>query len=144
LTRGGGASSPGPIGARGGVEPARMRVCGSSDRRGCGSGRTTGHGPVCWWAKIGWVWFKRSRALMDWKSYRITGERAGRWHIAFAVIPEPIPAPGVGAVVGVDRGVTLAVALSTGEMTGPGGLSLKEAGRGLRAATQTRPRRPRV
>jgi putative transposase len=82
--------------------------------------------------KIGWVQFKRSRALADWKSYRITADRAGRWHIAFAVIPEPIPAPGVGGVVGVDRGVTLAVALSTGEMTSPGGLSLKEAERGLR------------
>jgi putative transposase len=48
------------------------------------------------------------------------------------VIPEPIPAPGAGGVVGVDRGVTVAVALSTGEMTSPGGLSLKEAGRLLR------------
>src|SRR5664280_2897641 len=60
--------------------------------------------------KIGWVQFKRSHTLTDWKSYRITRARAGRWHIAFAVIPEPIPAPGVGGVVGVDRGVTLAVA----------------------------------
>jgi putative transposase len=82
--------------------------------------------------KIGWVQFKRSHTLTDWKSYRITRARAGRWHIAFAVIPEPIPAPGVGGVVGVDRGVTLAVALSTGEMTSPGGLSLKEAERLLR------------
>ena len=82
--------------------------------------------------KIGWVQFKRSHTLTDWKSYRITRERAGRWHIAFAVIPEPIPAPGVGGVVGVDRGVTVAVALSTGEMTSPGGLSLKEAERDLR------------
>jgi putative transposase len=82
--------------------------------------------------KIGWVWFKRSRALLDWKSYRITRDRAGRWHIAFGVIPEPIPTPGAGGVVGVDRGVTLAVALSTGEMTSPGGLSLKEAERLLR------------
>ena len=82
--------------------------------------------------KIGWVQFKRSRALVDWKSYRITCDRAGRWHIAFAVIPDPIPAPGVGGVVGVDRGVTVAVALSTGEMTSPGGRSLKEAGRLLR------------
>jgi transposase len=86
---------------------------------------------VCWWAKIGWVAFKRSRGLARWKSYRITGERAGRWHIAFAVIPDPIPTPGTGEVVGVDRGVTVAVALSTGEMASPGGLSLKEAGRGL-------------
>jgi putative transposase len=82
--------------------------------------------------KIGWVWFKRSRALACWKSYRITRDGAGRWHIAFAVIPDPIPAPGAGEVVGVDRGVTVAVALSTGEMTSPAGLSLKEAERLLR------------
>jgi putative transposase len=82
--------------------------------------------------KIGWVSFKRSRALADWKSYRITRDRAGRWHIAFAVIPDPIPAPGTGEVVGVDRGVTVAVALSTGEMTSPAGLSLKESERLLR------------
>jgi len=82
--------------------------------------------------KIGWVSFKRSRALIDWKSYRISRDRAGRWHIAFAVIPEPIPAPGTGGVVGVDRGVTVAVALSTGEMTSPKGLRAKEADRLLR------------
>ena len=82
--------------------------------------------------KIGWVSFKRSRALVGWKSYRITGDRAGRWHIAFAAIPDPIPAPGTGEVVGVDRGVTVAVALSTGEMTSPAGLSMKEAERLLR------------
>jgi transposase len=82
--------------------------------------------------KIGWVQFKRSRAFAGWKSYRITRDRAGRWHIAFAVIPDPVPAPGTGEVVGVDRGVTVAVALSTGEMTSPGGLSLKEAGQLLR------------
>jgi putative transposase len=82
--------------------------------------------------KVGWVSFKRSRALMDWKSYRITADRAGRWHIAFAVIPEPVPAPGTGGVVGVDRGVAVAVALSTGEMTSPAGLSLNESERLLR------------
>ena len=37
------------------------------------------------------------------------------------MIPAPIPAPGTGAVVGVDRGVHVAVALSTGEMTSPAG-----------------------
>jgi hypothetical protein len=121
LTRHGGASLPEPIGARRGVKPASMRACGSSDRRGCGSAATTGHAAVCWWAKIGWVCLRRSRALAGWKSYRITGERAGRWHIAFAAVPEPIPAPGTGGVVGVDRGVTVAVALSTGEMTRPAG-----------------------
>jgi putative transposase len=82
--------------------------------------------------KIGWVPFKRSSALVDWKSYRIKRDRSGRWHIAFAVIPDPIPAPGTGEVVGVDRGVSVAVALSTGEMTSPAGLSPKEAERLLR------------
>jgi transposase len=82
--------------------------------------------------KIGWVSFKRSRQFADWKSYRITRDQAGRWHIAFAVIPDPIPAPGTGEVVGVDRGVTVAVALSTGEMSSPAGLRPKEAERLLR------------
>jgi putative transposase len=82
--------------------------------------------------KVGWVSFKRSRRMSAWKSYRITRDRAGRWHIAFAVIPAPVPAPGTGAIVGVDRGVTVAVALSTGQMTSPAGLGTKEAQRLLR------------
>ena len=79
-----------------------------------------------------WVRFKRPRALPDWKSYRITRDRAGRWHLALVAIPEPIPAPGTGEIVGVDRGVAVAVALSTGEMTSPAGLRPKEAERLLR------------
>lgn len=82
--------------------------------------------------KVGWVRFKRSRALPDWKSYRVTRDRAGRWHIAFAAIPESIPAPGTGEVAGVDRGVAVAVAVSDGTMTGPAGLRTKEAERLLR------------
>ena len=66
--------------------------------------------------KVGWVRFRLSRAIPAAKSYRITLDRVGRWHIAFAVIPEPIPAPGTGEVVGVDRGVTVSAALSTGEL----------------------------
>jgi putative transposase len=50
------------------------------------------------------------------KSYRVTMDRAGRWHVAFAVIPAPIPAPGNGRAVGIDRGVAVAAALSTGEL----------------------------
>ncbi|MBB4913571.1 RNA-guided endonuclease InsQ/TnpB family protein [Streptosporangium saharense] len=68
-------------------------------------------------AKVGWVRFRWSRAVPQGvKSYRITRDRAGRWHVAFAVIPEPIPAPGTGEVVGVDRGVAVSAALSTGEL----------------------------
>lgn len=66
--------------------------------------------------KIGWIRFRLSRAVPDAKSYRITRDRSGRWHIAFAAIPRPIPGPGTGTIVGVDRGVTVSAALSTGEL----------------------------
>ncbi|GAB3275373.1 RNA-guided endonuclease InsQ/TnpB family protein [Kineosporia babensis] len=82
--------------------------------------------------KVGWVRFKRSRALPDFKSYRVTRDRAGRWHIAFAAVPDPVPAPGTGDVVGVDRGVKVAAALSTGELSSPAGLRRREAQRLLR------------
>jgi len=51
----------------------------------------------------------------------------GRWHIAFAAIPAPIVGPGTGEVVGVDRGVTVSAALSTGELLRCPGLSAREA-----------------
>jgi transposase len=76
--------------------------------------------------KVGWVRFRLSRAIPAAKSYRITRDRAGRWHLAFAVIPPPIPAPGTGEVVGVDRGVTVSAALSTGELLTCPGLSDRE------------------
>jgi transposase len=82
--------------------------------------------------KVGWVAVRRSRALPQWKSYRITRDRAGRWHVSFAAIPDPIRAPGTGQVVGVDRGVTAAVTLSTGQMSSPAGLRPTEAERLLR------------
>lgn len=66
--------------------------------------------------KAGWVRFRWSRAVPECKSYRVTMDRSGRWHIGFAVIPDPIPAPGDGEVVGVDRGVAITAALSTGEI----------------------------
>lgn len=69
-----------------------------------------------WVPKVGWVRFRLSRPVPDAKSCRITRDRAGRWHVAFAAIPDPIPAPGTGEVVGVDRGVAVSAALSTGEM----------------------------
>jgi putative transposase len=79
-----------------------------------------------WVPKIGWVRFRWSRAIpAAAKSYRITLDRAGRWHIAFAVIPHPIPAPGMGEVVGVDRGVAASAALSTGELLHVPRLSLR-------------------
>ncbi|MFC6160339.1 RNA-guided endonuclease InsQ/TnpB family protein [Kribbella jiaozuonensis] len=66
--------------------------------------------------KLGWVRFRVSRSVPAAKSYRITCDRVGRWHIAFAVVPASIPAPGTGKVVGIDRGISVSVALSTGEL----------------------------
>jgi transposase len=79
--------------------------------------------------KVGWVRFRLSRAVPEAKSYRITRERAGRWHLAFAHIPPTIPAPGTGEIVGMDRGVTVAAALSTGELLTCPGLSESEQAR---------------
>jgi putative transposase len=70
-----------------------------------------------WVPKVGWVRFRWTRAVpKDVKSYRVTRDRAGRWHVAFAHIPAQIPGPADGSVVGVDRGVAVSAALSTGEL----------------------------
>ncbi len=70
-----------------------------------------------WVPKAGWVRFRWSRAVPPGaKSYRVTQDRAGRWHVAFAVIPAPVSAPGNGQVVGIDRGVAVSAALSTGQL----------------------------
>jgi transposase len=80
--------------------------------------------------KIGWVRFRWSRPVPgDVKSYRVTRDRAGRWHVAFAVIPAPVEESGTGAVVGVDRGVAVSAALSTGEMLNVPDLSARERAR---------------
>ena len=62
-----------------------------------------------WVPKVGWVRF--------------------RWHVAFAHVPEPIAGPGEGTVVGIDRGVVVSAALSTGELLHAPGLSRGEAKR---------------
>ena len=72
--------------------------------------------------KLGWVRFRWSRPVPPARSYRVTRNRAGRWHVAFAAVPPAIPAPGNGEVVGVDRGVAVSAALSTGELRNTPGL----------------------
>jgi putative transposase len=67
--------------------------------------------------KAGWVRFRWSRQVpQDVKSFRVTMDRAGRWHVAFAAEPDPIPGPGNGEMVGIDRGVAVSAALSNGEL----------------------------
>ncbi|MGH3165978.1 MAG: RNA-guided endonuclease InsQ/TnpB family protein, partial [Trebonia sp.] len=77
--------------------------------------------------KAGWVRFRWSRCVPDGvKSFRVTRDRAGRWHVAFAHIPDPVLAPGNGQVIGIDRGVAVSAALSDGEMLTVPGLSTGE------------------
>ena len=77
-------------------------------------------------------------------------DHAGRWHVAFAVIPAPVPAPGNGQVVGIDRGVAVSAALSTGQMLRCPGLTgreqarLRRLQRTLARATRGSNRRSRV
>jgi transposase len=72
--------------------------------------------------KLGWVRFRWSRPVPAARSFRVTRDGAGRWHVAFAAVPAAIPAPGNGEVVGVDRGVRVSAALSTGELLTVAGL----------------------
>ncbi len=104
-----------------------------------------------WVPKAGWVRFRWSRTVPpDAKSYRVTMDRAGRWHVAFAVIPAPIPAPGNGQAVGIDRGVVVSAALSTGELlhcpalTGRERIRLRRLQRTLARAKRGSNRRGRV
>jgi putative transposase len=104
-----------------------------------------------WVPKAGWVRFRWSRAVpAGAKSYRVTLDRAGRWHVAFAVIPDPVPAPGNGQAVGIDRGVVVSAALSTGELlsapvlTGRERIRLRRLQRTLARATRGSNRRGRV
>lgn len=70
-----------------------------------------------WVPKVGWVRFRLSRPVPEnAKSYRITRDRVGRWHIAFAHVPGVISGPRDCSVVGIDRGVVVSAALSTGEL----------------------------
>jgi putative transposase len=104
-----------------------------------------------WVPKVGWVRFRWSRRVpRDVKSFRVTMDQAGRWHVAFAVIPAPVPAPGTGQVVGVDRGVAVSAALSTGELLHCPGLAapqhrrLRRLERKLARARRGSGRRERV
>lgn len=85
-----------------------------------------------WIPKVGWVKFRRTRALSESKSYRITRDGASRWHIAFTVIPESVVGPCDGSVIGIDRGVKVTLALSDGAMhQAPEPLSIRQAARDL-------------
>jgi putative transposase len=92
--------------------------------------RVSRHVGQVWVPKAGWVRFRWFRQVPPGaKSYRVTKDRAGRWHVSFAVIPAPIPAPGNGRAVGIDRGIVVSAALSTGELLHAPGLTGRERSR---------------
>jgi transposase len=92
--------------------------------------------------KIGWVRFRWSRAVPECKSYRVTMGCANRWHVAFTAVPAPVPGPGTGEVVGVDRGIVITAALSDGKNLHCPGLSSREQAR-LRKAQRHASRAPK-
>jgi transposase len=95
--------------------------------------------------KVGWVRLRRCRALAEWKSYRVTLDPSGRWHIAFAVIPAPLEGPGDGSVVGIDRGVAVTLALSDGATyQAPPPLGVQRAARALSRCRRGSHRRARA
>jgi len=80
-----------------------------------------------WVPKVGWVRFYWTRTVPEGvKSYRITRDRPGRWHIAFTHIPDAIVGPADGSVIGLDRGVVVSAALSTGDLLHAPGLTRGE------------------
>jgi putative transposase len=94
--------------------------------------------------KVGWVKFRRTRAVPDVKSYRVN-LRAGQWHLAFAAVPEPVPAPGNGEIVGVDRGVVVTLAYSDGRReNAPKPLPVEALQRRLSRAKRKSKRRDRL
>ncbi|MEV6234956.1 transposase [Saccharopolyspora shandongensis] len=86
------------------------------------------------WAQVkmpgcGWVRFRLTRReLPQAKTFRVT-YRNKQWHVAFAVVPELVEAPGNGRKVGVDRGVTITAALSDGRKLNCPQLTEKEQAR---------------
>jgi len=113
--------------------------------------RVSRHVGQVWVPKAGWVRFRWSRDVPpDARSYRVTLDRAGRWHVAFAVIPAPVPAPGNGQTMGIDRGVAVSAALSTGQplrcpaLTARERARLRRLQRKLARATRGSKRRGRV
>ena len=110
-----------------GARPGRTKASASSrckPRATCGAfnrNNAAGEGPEgrdgC--GSAGPAPYRRARSLPG------DPDRAGRWHIAFAVDPRAGPGARTGQAVGIDRGVKSA-ALSTGEMLRYPGLTVGE------------------
>ncbi|MCI3276602.1 RNA-guided endonuclease InsQ/TnpB family protein [Streptomyces cylindrosporus] len=81
--------------------------------------------PGCGWVRLRLSAKGKGAELPEAKTFRVTF-RNNQWHAAFAVVPEPVPAPGTGAVIGIDRGVAITAALSDGRKLNCPQLTVKE------------------
>ncbi|MFD4530009.1 RNA-guided endonuclease TnpB family protein [Streptomyces sp. NPDC058470] len=111
------------------------------------------------WAQVkvpgcGWGRFRLTRReLPKAKTFRVTF-RNGEWHIAFAVVPESLGAPGTGEAIGIDRGVKVTAALSDGRALNCPQLTVREraqirkhqrrAARAHKGSPERRPSTPRL
>lgn len=87
------------------------------------------HGPN----RATWLRFRLSRQLpADHGMCRVTLDRAGRWHVAFAATPASTDREQTGSIVGIDRGVKNTLATSNGDMVHAPGLSEGEQAEFLR------------
>lgn len=66
--------------------------------------------------KVGWVKYRQTKSVTTARSFRVTLDPVGRWHIAFPVVPAAITGPEDQSIVGVDRGVVVTLACSDGTM----------------------------
>jgi len=98
-----------------------------------------------WIPKVGWVRFRRSRPFANARSFRVNLDPAGRWHISFAIKPRAIDGPGNGSVVGIDRGVTVTLALSNGALIhAPVAISVRKAAQAMSRCAQGSNRRKKA
>jgi transposase len=65
--------------------------------------------------KLGWVRFRWSRSVPEAKSYRVTLDRAGRWHVSFAALQPAVVREPSGSRIGIDRSVRTALVTSGGQ-----------------------------
>jgi len=82
--------------------------------------------------KVGWVRFRQTRPLGAHGMGRVTQDRAGRWHVAFAAPQPALPRFATGAVVGVDLGVAHTITTSDGHQERIPGLRPSEERRLVR------------
>jgi putative transposase len=85
-----------------------------------------------WVPKVGRVRFRWTRPVGQVSSFRVTLDRCGRWHLAFAQLPEPLERESTWAEVGIDRGVANTAATSDGRLLHAPRLSEAERARLVR------------